>query len=365
MAHGASRLGVCVDRDGHDLGPSALGHSARCRKARRAPCAHSAGPCRRLVCMWRLYSFLLNPYAVAACVAKSMSQLRTCLTLLALLGAVHGASFVVACVQALNSVLFVIPLYVAPALVLLGADAHAQYGRWRAGFGHRQSDAWWQWLRRTIVRFVGWLVAWLVLAALCSRDPTLAFIRSVYGSRLLVDDLSPNAGLVWYFFVEMFPHFRAFFIMVVNLHMLSYTVPALLHWRRDPLFATTVLVGIHALFQTYPSVGDTALYLALWSLHYSRLCDCTWTYSPRFAVPHGHHALLFVLNAARTCVPVLVAVHRLGKRQLFLCHQFGACSGSWQPFARQHMGLGARALGNRTRQGASPGGYALRRTGIA
>lgn len=221
-------------------------------------------------------SFLLNPYAIAACAAKSMSQLRTCLWLLTLLGAVHGASLVVACMQALNVVLFMSPLCVTPALLLLGADAHAQYGRWRARFGQRQSDAWLQWLWRTAVRFAGWLGTFLVLSALYSRDPTLSFVRSVYGSRLMVDDLAPNAGLVWYFFVEMFPHFRAFFTMVVNLHTLSYTVPALIKWRSDPLFAVTVLVGIHALFQTYPSAGDAALYLALWSLSYPRLSDCTY-----------------------------------------------------------------------------------------
>lgn len=205
-----------------------------------------------------------------------MSQLRTCLTLLALLGAVHGVSLLVAAAQALSTALFMNPLCVTPALLLLGADAHAQYGRWRARFGQRQSDAWSQWLRRTSVRYAGWLGVFLVLSALYSRDSTLSFVRSVYGSRLLVDDLSPNAGLVWYFFVEMFPHFRAFFTMVVNLHMLSYTVPALIKWRSDPLFAATVLVGIHALFQTYPSAGDSALYLALWSLNYPRLSTCAY-----------------------------------------------------------------------------------------
>ncbi|WFD22043.1 hypothetical protein MEQU1_000705 [Malassezia equina] len=224
--------------------------------------------------------FLLNPYAVAACVAKSMSQWRSCLTLLALLSAVHGVWLLVACVQALNTVLFMNPVCVTPALLLLGADAHAKYGRWRVQFGQRQSDAWTQWLRRTTVRYAAWLGALLLLSALYSRDPTLSFVRSVYGSRILVDDLAPNAGLVWYFFVEMFPHFRGFFTMVVNLHMLSYTVPALLKWRSDPLFAITVLVGIHALFQTYPSAGDSALYLALWSVSYTRLSD--WSANANF-----------------------------------------------------------------------------------
>lgn len=32
--------------------------------------------------------------------------------------------------------------------------------------------------------------------------------------RLTVPDLTPNVGLWWYFFTEMFDHFRNFFLMV-------------------------------------------------------------------------------------------------------------------------------------------------------
>lgn len=32
--------------------------------------------------------------------------------------------------------------------------------------------------------------------------------------RLTVSDLAPNVGMWWYFFTEMFDHFRAFFLGV-------------------------------------------------------------------------------------------------------------------------------------------------------
>jgi hypothetical protein len=34
--------------------------------------------------------------------------------------------------------------------------------------------------------------------------------------RFLLPDLTPNPGLWWYFFTEMFDHFRPFFLMVFS-----------------------------------------------------------------------------------------------------------------------------------------------------
>ncbi|KAG1736353.1 hypothetical protein EDB19DRAFT_1637822 [Suillus lakei] len=48
--------------------------------------------------------------------------------------------------------------------------------------------------------------------------------RSIYhgGQKLelglTLPDLSPNPGLWWYFFTEMFDHFRLFFLVIVSVH---------------------------------------------------------------------------------------------------------------------------------------------------
>lgn len=42
---------------------------------------------------------------------------------------------------------------------------------------------------------------------------------------LTISDLKPNIGLAWYFFIEMFDHFRAFFLVVFALHPLLYVAP--------------------------------------------------------------------------------------------------------------------------------------------
>ena len=48
------------------------------------------------------------------------------------------------------------------------------------------------------------------------------FLASTYGVHLLLPDLTPNVGLWWYFFTEMFDPFREFFLCVFQLHLLIY-----------------------------------------------------------------------------------------------------------------------------------------------
>ena len=48
------------------------------------------------------------------------------------------------------------------------------------------------------------------------------FLASTYGVQFTLSDLTPNIGLWWYFFIEMFDSFREFFLAVFWLHMASY-----------------------------------------------------------------------------------------------------------------------------------------------
>lgn len=48
------------------------------------------------------------------------------------------------------------------------------------------------------------------------------FLASTYGFQLLLPDLTPNVGLWWYFFIEMFDSFRQFFLGVFWLHLGGY-----------------------------------------------------------------------------------------------------------------------------------------------
>lgn len=48
---------------------------------------------------------------------------------------------------------------------------------------------------------------------------------------LLITDLTPNLGLWWYFFMEMFDHFRDFFLLTFNVHVACYVLPFAIKYR--------------------------------------------------------------------------------------------------------------------------------------
>jgi GPI-anchor transamidase subunit U len=83
---------------------------------------------------------------------------------------------------------------------------------------------------------------------------------------LLLPDLTPNVGLWWYFFIEIFDSFRSFFLVVFQLHLLIYVAPLCIRLSRYPLSIITTLLGLISIFKSYPSVSDLSLYLSLLSL---------------------------------------------------------------------------------------------------
>jgi phosphatidylinositol glycan class U len=92
--------------------------------------------------------------------------------------------------------------------------------------------------------------------------PSWEFVASVFLTPLTMPDLTPNPGLWWYFFIEMFDAFREFFLGVFWLHMLSYSVPFTLRFRKQPLAAVILMMGVIAVFQPYANVGDTGVWLS-------------------------------------------------------------------------------------------------------
>lgn len=65
-------------------------------------------------------------------------------------------------------------------------------------------------------------ISGLLLVSYSILGSSWAFLVSTYGVQLTLSDLSPNVGLWWYFFVEMFDSFRNFFLGVFWLHITSY-----------------------------------------------------------------------------------------------------------------------------------------------
>ncbi|XP_054711702.1 phosphatidylinositol glycan anchor biosynthesis class U protein-like [Uloborus diversus] len=89
------------------------------------------------------------------------------------------------------------------------------------------------------------------------------FLLSTYGFTLSFPDLTPNIGLFWYFFTEMFEHFRIFFLCTFQLNVFVYTAPLAIRLRKEPIFLLFVQLMIISIFKSYPSIGDVAFYFSL------------------------------------------------------------------------------------------------------
>ncbi|KAB0382198.1 hypothetical protein FD755_004115 [Muntiacus reevesi] len=123
-----------------------------------------------------------------------------------------------------------------------------------------KSKAFWIFSWEYAMMYVGSLVVVVCLSffLLSSWD----FIPAVYGFILSVPDLTPNIGLFWYFFAEMFEHFSLFFVCVFQINVFFYTIPLAIKLKEHPIFFMFIQIAIIAIFKSYPTVGDVALYMA-------------------------------------------------------------------------------------------------------
>ncbi|KAI0802080.1 GPI transamidase subunit PIG-U [Irpex lacteus] len=151
-------------------------------------------------------------------------------------------------------------------------------------------------LRKAVLPLAGEYAAYtsvLTAASTLVCGGSWAWMEKTWGSFFLLPDLTPNPGLWWYFFTEMFDHFRPFFLMVFSLHVLIYVLPITIKFQHDLLYATFVLAGVSATFKPYPTLSDPGLFLSLWALFpetYSYLRHPTVT-----TLIHLHSSLLLPL----------------------------------------------------------------------
>ena len=158
----------------------------------------------------------------------------------------------------LASYLSLYPTLLLPPLILLCYDRQANESKATPP------------LTTTIVTYTSIFfasIAWLLYISSVLMGGSWEFLASTYGVHLLLPDLTPNVGLWWYFFIEMFDSFREFFLGVFWLHLGGYVGGLCIRLRKQPLFVITTLLGIFAIFKPYPSISDTSLYFAMLPLY--------------------------------------------------------------------------------------------------
>ena len=208
-------------------------------------------------------AYLFNPFIVLTCLARSTNVFGNLSVLVATLKACRGAFLTSSLALAIASYMSLHPLLLLPPITILCYDS------WVLRRKNNTSSASAPTLLAFAVRYALVLVA--AVAILFALSYALigdwSFISSVYASRLLLPDLTPNVGLWWYFFIEIFDSFRNFFLGVFWLHMASYSPALTIRLREQPLAAIVLLCGIFAIFQPYANVGDAGFWLSMLSMY--------------------------------------------------------------------------------------------------
>ncbi|KAL8686997.1 MAG: hypothetical protein Q9218_006707 [Villophora microphyllina] len=203
-------------------------------------------------------AYLFNPFTIATCLARSTSVFSNCAILYAIASAVNHRPAKSMLALALAAYFSLYPALLLPPLILLCHDESITFKKPNASI---TSSA-----IKLSSFFIGAL-SWFMIMSYLLTGRSWEFLQSTYGVHLLLPDLTPNVGLWWYFFIEMFDSFRQFFLGVFWLHLLGYVGGLCIRLRKQPLFVLTTLIGLFAVFQPYPSIADASLYFAFLPLY--------------------------------------------------------------------------------------------------
>lgn len=193
-----------------------------------------------------LLAFLFNPFTLLNCIGCSTTVFHNFLLANMLFALVHNMSLVCAVALALCASISFYPL-----MLIVPTSLY---------FIHKSRST-----LKTICFVCSFLFSLGSILYYCSNFGTdLSFFRNVYGCILSVPDLQPNIGLFWYFFTEMFDHFRDLFIYAFQINVsLLYLVPLSIKFKKYPFLLTVSIIFIHAIFKSYPSVGDVGFVFSL------------------------------------------------------------------------------------------------------
>jgi phosphatidylinositol glycan class U len=202
-------------------------------------------------------AYLLNPFTVAACLGRSTSIFTNTAIIHSISAALEGDVFKAMFALGFATYLSMYPALLLPPIALLCWD--------RTFKSAKPANSVLALNLKSSVIFFSTVITLLGLSYIITGS--WEFIPATYGFQLLVPDLTPNIGLWWYFFIEIFDSFRAFFLGVFWLHLAGYVGGLTIRLRTQPLFVVTTLLGLFAIFKPYPSISDVSLYFAFLPLY--------------------------------------------------------------------------------------------------
>ncbi|KAK4793134.1 hypothetical protein SAY86_023569 [Trapa natans] len=229
--------------------------------------------------------YLWNPFTIVACIGLSTSPVENMAIIVSLYGACTGLVPLAAFGWVIATHMSLYPaVLIVPVILLLGYGPDAPPSKVFLQKKHKKSNAQVIFSWKQPVHFLFWSIMWgmhvLLLCGISVRQygGLWEMLRRTYGFILTVEDLSPNIGVLWYFFAEVFDFFRSFFLIVFHMNILFMVLPLAIRLKHRPAFLAFVYVAIVAIFKSYPSVGDSALYLGLLALFANELADMKFSF---------------------------------------------------------------------------------------
>jgi len=210
--------------------------------------------------------YLLNPYTITACVAKSTCVFANFSLAVTLLFTLQGrrpwAAFwaALSTYQCVYSATLIVPV----ALFFVSLDQKHNRPLKFVAEPHRSR------VFRTSGLTIGVFVAALAAFLVASRHLTGSwhFVYSTYGFHLTYPDMTPNVGVFWYFFIEIFDHFRVFFLWVFQMNAFFYVFPFSILFRDHPIAMFQSLLAMMAIFKPYPTYADAGLWMSMLPMWY-------------------------------------------------------------------------------------------------
>ncbi|TXT08993.1 hypothetical protein VHUM_02467 [Vanrija humicola] len=185
--------------------------------------------------------YLFNPYTLLSCLARSTTSLDNVLTLAAIAGAFTGQTVLSVAALAVSAQTSWYTLLLLPAILLV-----------QQRYSGSSSARW-------IVNTAAFAAVFGGLTLFSIGVLGSSWIPRTWGLVLTASDLTPNVGMWWYFFTEIFDHFRVFFQGVFQFHLAIYVVPLCLRLA-DPSFILLIQIGAISTWKSYPTLGDMALW---------------------------------------------------------------------------------------------------------
>lgn len=190
-----------------------------------------------------LLAYLFNPFTIMNCVAFTSTVIGNLLLSFYFLFLVKKRCSLCLIAIAIETVRNLYPIVlIAPAILVFSEKSVSK-------------------AVKILCMFIGFCLAVCFINYLLIGN--VSFIENTIGFIFYYRDLKPNIGVFWYFFTEMFDHFRTMFLITFQMNAtVLYLIPLSIKLRNEPLMLGTILISLIAIFSSYPCIGSTSFYIA-------------------------------------------------------------------------------------------------------